>query len=142
MRLWSLSPEYLDAKGIVALWREGLLARKVLRGETKGYKHHPQLKRFQAAPQPLVAIDAYLRGVVEAADKRGYTFDRTKIDWSAQAAMISVTTGQVEYEKEHLLKKLQARDPARIETLLKDAQPHLHPLFTLIDGPVESWEIV
>jgi len=30
MRLWSLHPRYLDAKGLVALWREGLLAQKVL----------------------------------------------------------------------------------------------------------------
>lgn len=32
MRLWSLHPSYLDAVGLVALWREGLLARKVLQG--------------------------------------------------------------------------------------------------------------
>ena len=36
MRLWSLHPRYLDAKGLVALWREGLLAQAVLKGQTKG----------------------------------------------------------------------------------------------------------
>jgi len=25
MRLWTLHPKYLDARGLVALWREGLL---------------------------------------------------------------------------------------------------------------------
>ena len=46
MRLWSLHPKYLDARGLVALWREALLAQAVLRGETRGYRHHPQLARF------------------------------------------------------------------------------------------------
>jgi hypothetical protein len=43
MRLWSLHPQYLDPQGLVALWREALLAQAVLRGKTRGYKHHPQL---------------------------------------------------------------------------------------------------
>ncbi len=47
MRLWSLHPKYLDRQGLLAVWREGLLAQKVLQGKTKGYKNHPQLKRFQ-----------------------------------------------------------------------------------------------
>ena len=29
MRLWSLHPSLLDQKGLVALWREALLAQKV-----------------------------------------------------------------------------------------------------------------
>ena len=36
MRLWSVHPQHLDVRGLVALWREGLLARKVLLGETNG----------------------------------------------------------------------------------------------------------
>jgi len=46
MRIWSLHPKYLDAKGLVALWRDALLARHVLQGKTTGYKNHPQLNRF------------------------------------------------------------------------------------------------
>ena len=79
MRLWSLHPKYLDAQGLVALWREGLLARAVLRGNTRGYKHHPQLDRFTAHAQPRLAINAYLAGVHAEAEARGYSFDRTKI---------------------------------------------------------------
>ena len=33
MRIWSLHPEYLDSRGLVALWREALLAQAVLRGQ-------------------------------------------------------------------------------------------------------------
>lgn len=36
MRLWSLHPNCLDAQGLVALWREALLAQAVLRGQTRG----------------------------------------------------------------------------------------------------------
>ena len=60
MRLWSLHPKYLDTKGLLALWREGLLAQKVLAGKTKGYKNHPQLDRFKAHGSPRKAIGRYL----------------------------------------------------------------------------------
>jgi hypothetical protein len=46
MRLWSVHPKYLDARGLVALWREGLLAQAVLRGRTSGYVRHPQLRKI------------------------------------------------------------------------------------------------
>jgi hypothetical protein len=49
MRIWSLHPRYLDRQGLTAGWREGLLAQKVLTGTTKGYRNHPQLRRFRAA---------------------------------------------------------------------------------------------
>ena len=41
MRLWTLHPQYLDPRGLVALWREALLAQKVLLGRTRGYRAHP-----------------------------------------------------------------------------------------------------
>ncbi len=46
MRLWLIPPKYLDCKGLVALWREGFLAKKVLSNQTRGYKNYPQLLRF------------------------------------------------------------------------------------------------
>lgn len=79
MRLWSLHPKYLDPKGLVALWREALLARAVLRGETRGYRHHPQLQRFQAHATPRMAINAYLMAVHAEATARGYNFDRSAL---------------------------------------------------------------
>lgn len=79
MRLWSLHPVYLDSKGLVAGWREALLAQKVLRGATHGYRSHPQLQRFKEAPDPQAAMSAFLRGLQEEATRRGYNFDAGKI---------------------------------------------------------------
>ena len=53
MRLWSIHPKYLDTKGLLAVWREALLAKKVLENKTKGYKNHPQLERFKQQNDPL-----------------------------------------------------------------------------------------
>ena len=78
MRLWSLHPKYLDSKGLVALWREGLLARAVLKGETKGYKNHPQLIRFKNHENPLAAINTYLLNVYRESERRFYNFNRKK----------------------------------------------------------------
>ena len=75
MRLWTLHPKYLDRQGLLGLWREGLLAQAVLQGKTKGYRHHPQLARFQMHPDPVQAIAHYLREVHEEATRRGYNFD-------------------------------------------------------------------
>jgi hypothetical protein len=67
MRLWSVHPSLLDPKGLVALWREGLLAQKVLQGRTTGYRSHPQLHRFRQSGEPLAAIATYLWAVHDAA---------------------------------------------------------------------------
>lgn len=140
MRLWSLHPKYLDAKGLVALWREGLLARKVLRGKTKGYKHHPQLDRFKNHRSSLRAIDSYLIVVFEEAKNRGYRFDRRKIGWRFTRIRISVSRGQLKYELSHLMKKLKLRDPERGKSLRGLLVPKRHPLFKVVPGDVESWE--
>jgi hypothetical protein len=142
MRLWSLHPRYLDTRGLTALWREALLAQKVLRGETRGYRHHPQLERFKRLPDPHSAVSAYLQAVLEEAQQRGYHFDPAKIDPGGQAAPIPVTRGQVSYEWEHLKNKLSRRDPARLEHFSEVASPDLHPLFYAVPGPVASWERV
>lgn len=140
MRLWSLHPRHLDPQGLVALWREALLAKAVLRGETRGYRHHPQLERFNAHPQPRSAINAYLAAVHEEASARGYRFDRSKIGPLRQVATIAVTTGQVEREWEHLLRKLAARSPVLYERWAATPGPGLHPLFHGVPGPVAPWE--
>ena len=141
MRLWSLHPEYLDAKGIVALWREGLLARKVLQGKTKGYTQHPQLKRFRAHDSPLDAIDAYLEAVANEAGRRGYFFDTGKIRTGLSPKRLSVTRGQVAYEREHLVSKLERRDPERLQRFSVVSDPRCHPLFRIREGDVEDWEV-
>ena len=140
MRLWSLHPGYLDARGLIALWREGLLARKVLQHKTEGYKSHPQLDRFDAQLQPTVAMDCYLRFVYEEAVRRGYHFDAAKIGHKQQCPKIPVTDRQLQYELNHLKTKMKLRDPARYKKILAVKKPRAHPLFKVIMGGVEPWE--
>lgn len=125
----------------MALWREGLLARAVLHGSTRGYRHQPQLRRFQAHPEPHRAINSYLASVLEEATRRGYSFDASKVEpMDLPPAPITSTTGQLEYEWLHLLDKLQRRNPALHERWRTVTSLEPHPLFTLRPGPVEPWE--
>jgi Pyrimidine dimer DNA glycosylase len=140
MRLWSLHPKYLDACGLVALWREGLLAQAVLRGRTAGYRHHPQLQRFRAQPSPLGSIADYLRGVNAEAVRRGYRFAGQKISSARGAGKIVVTLGQAEHEWRHLMSKLANRDPELHERLGHVECPETHPLFRVAPGCTEPWE--
>lgn len=140
MRLWSLHPSFLDSKGLVALWREGLLAKAVLAEQTRGYKNHPQLERFKCQPDPQAAINAYLREVYREAERRGYRFDICKLDATRPCPRIRVTEGQLHYEWMHLQCKLLRRDPPRHarNASVTDIQPH--PLMKVIHGEIESWE--
>ena len=140
MRLWSLHPKYLDPQGLVALWREALLAQAVLRGETKGYRQHPQLERFKSHPATLTAISLYLQAVAAEADLRGYAFDKSKIKPPRDGATLTVTSGQLAYEWVHLLAKLKLRNPALYEQHLAIAAPQTHPLFSVRAGDIEPWE--
>ena len=140
MRLWSVHPEYLDVKGLVALWREALLAKKVLEGKTKGYKEHSQLERFKSSENPLNCINCYLSEVYNEALKRGYSFDRTKIDLNCKPCRISVTEGQLEYEREHLLKKLSVRNIERYNNLISFHKFRPNPIFKVVKGGIEKWE--
>ena len=142
MRLWSLHPKYLDVKGLTAVWREGLLAQKVLQGCTRGYRNHPQLQRFRAQPNPTAAIAAYLAEIFAEATRRGYHFDRSKLSPFQDPPLIPVTRGQVRYEWQHLLVKLQRRDLARFQQLAPLLEPTIHPLFRLVEGNIEKWEVL
>ena len=144
MRLWSLHPEYLDSKGLVALWREGLLARAVLNGKTKGYTNHPQLIRFRKQAHPILFLDTYLNHVYLEANRRGYNFNHEKIGTERTSKQIPVTSGQISYELEHLQKKLKKRDNKRyqeINKLWKEGDsPIPNPIFKVIPGDIEIWE--
>ncbi|MDR7385702.1 pyrimidine dimer DNA glycosylase/endonuclease V [Promicromonospora iranensis] len=145
MRLWSLDPAMLDRQGLVACWREALLAQAVLLGRTKGYTQHPQLERFREHPQPAVAISAYLHGLRDEATRRGYTFDPQRIsqpldEHTRSAARIVVTAGQLDLEWQHLLHKLAVRSPAHRAHVVSAEPPSPHPLFVVVPGPAASWE--
>lgn len=140
MRIWSLHPRYLDPQGLVALWRETLLAQAVLRGETKGYKNHPQLDRFKAHATPILAINSYLAGIFSEATIRGYSFNRSKIGSTRSGIKITVTKGQMDFEWDHLQRKLAQRSPEIFARLRNDTPVECHPLFTVRSGPIADWE--
>jgi hypothetical protein len=147
MRLWSLHPSYLDVKGLVALWREGLLALAVAKGKTRGYRNHPQLVRFNLCKDPVTTLDRYLLAVHAEASARGYAFDRSKLaaklavkDGAGPSrASLTVTQGQLDYEWQHLLRKLHSRDRTRWARQ-RDENPAVHPMFRIVAGPIEPWE--
>jgi len=141
MRLWTLHPRYLDAKGLVALWREALLAQAVLRGRTRGYRQHPQLERFRACAAPAAAIATYLDAVHTEALRRGYAFDAARIGPGRLGTKLPATRGQLAYEWAHLSRKLRARSPEMLRALGHVAAPVAHPLFRLRAGGVASWEV-
>lgn len=140
MRLWSIHPRYLDPQGLVALWREALLAQAVLRGETRGYRNHPQLERFKAQSEPLAAIALYLQAVHAEAQARGYRFDRDKFTVGAADLTIPVTEGQIDYEWGHLLEKLRLRNPELHRKWVSTPEPAPHPLFRVCAGEIAPWE--
>ena len=141
MRIWSLHPRYLDPKGLVALWRETLLAQKVLRGQTKAYREHPQLQRFRLQDSPLASIADYLKVVHAEATRRGYKFDRSKINRKkGEVTPSPVHSGQLHYEWEHVLAKLKERSPELYQRFHDFKTPAVHPLFRIVPGDIESWE--
>ncbi len=140
MRIWSLHPGYLDRQGLVACWRESLLAQKVLAGKTVGYTRHPQLARFRVLDDPLAGIGAYLQGLADEAGLRGYRFDVSRIARPDRVFTLTVTRGQLDVEAAHLLAKLKERSPERVAGFPKPADLLPHPLFTVAPGPVADWE--
>lgn len=141
MRLWTLHPKYLDARGLVAVWREGLLARAVLQGKTKGYRHHPQLQRFRSHSSPRAALNTYLDLVAAEAGSRGYSFNRRKIGPVREGIVLQATDGQLAYEWAHLLRKLRQRSPQLHRRWRDENVPQPHPLFHIVRGDVEPWEV-
>jgi hypothetical protein len=142
MRIWSIHPKYLDTKGLVAVWRETLLAKHVLEGKTKGYKNHPQLNRFKQLKEPLNGINYYLSVIHAEACNRQYVFDKNKVNWNFRKTTLQVTTAQLDYEARHLLQKLKLRDNKKYLQLKKLPAFEPHPLFKPVAGEVEDWEVV
>lgn len=140
MRLWSLHPRYLDSRGLVALWREALLAQAVLLGRTQGYRRHPQLSRFRDRNDPPASIAAYLTAVHEEVIAREYNFDASRIVSSGPAGPIEVSAGQIAFEWAHLMKKFAHRAPKLRERWGSVKTPRPHPLFRVVEGGVADWE--
>lgn len=160
MRLWSINPRYLDCIGLVALWREALLAQKVLKGGPPynvPYGRHPQLQRFKETPEPLRTLRYYLGEVYREARLRNYNFNKKLISPIPRSLDESerprVTQGQIIYELKFLLKKLRQRDSEKKYWVSRDLaifidksdtdQPFMNRTFTLTQGEnTEPWEKV
>jgi hypothetical protein len=140
MRLWTIHPKYLDSKGLVAVWREGLLAQKVLLGQTRGYRHHPQLERFRAHPDPVTMIASYLSSIHAEAAAREYRFDQSKIAAEPSSTVVEETEGQLVFEWQHLLAKLAVRAPSLHQQFLSITLPEPRSLFRIVPGPKQPWE--
>jgi hypothetical protein len=140
MRLWSIHPSLLDSRGLIALWQEALRAQKGLRGKTKGYRHHPQLQRFQQCSNSLGAICAYLWAIQDEATRRGCAFDASRIAGARRPIAIGVSNGQLAFERKHLHEKLHRRDAQQWRTLRRMRELPAHPMFTVHAGGVERWE--
>ena len=140
MRLWTIHPCYLDRQGLLALWRECLLAQAVLLGKTKGYLHHPQLIRFRGQRVPVSAIATYLAAAHKESLQRGYHFDKNLIQRGRIRKRIPETRGQLLYEWHHLLSKLQGRSPEHFLSIRHITEPTSHPLFEIVPGEVKDWE--
>jgi hypothetical protein len=140
MRLWSLNLKYLDPQGLLACWRESLLAKKVLEGKTIGYKNHPQLIRFKKLDDPIQGINSYLEQIFIESQSRGYNFDKSKIGSKKFKGKIIVTKGQIEYEFEHLKNKLKTRNVKKFLELKKISKIEPNPIFEIVSGKKEEWE--
>ncbi|MFN3484855.1 MAG: pyrimidine dimer DNA glycosylase/endonuclease V [Planctomycetota bacterium] len=141
MRLWSLHPRYLDPKGLVAVWREGLLAQAVLtRGKTCGYARHPQLERFRKTFRPSAFLAEYLRTVYNEGRRRGYRFDASKIAPLRTRGRLTISRNQIAFEWRHLKRKVASRAPTWSLYLEGIRRPRPHPLFKVVPGPIAPWE--
>ncbi len=140
MRLWSIHPRYLDPPGLGGLWREALLAQRVVEGHTAAYRNHPQARRVLGQVDPWGAIHDYLIGVWEEGQRRGYRYDRSRISEHSGGHPMEVPRGQIEYELALLCFKLAVRNRGALSALpdLERALPH--PSITIVEGGIAPWE--
>ena len=140
MRLWTIHPKYLDSSGLIACWRETLLAKHVLKNATKGYKNHPQLIRFKKSPDPVLYINYFLYQIYLESVNRGFNFDKSKVDFKQVSSKLNTTTKQVEYEFNHLQKKLKLRSPDKYTENSKVKKIDVNDIFTVVKGKIEDFE--
>jgi hypothetical protein len=146
VRLWSIHPKYLDAKGLVACWKEALEAQDYIWGDRKGGRHenHPALNRFHWHQNPKHAISGYLAAILEEAAERGFNYNASLIRYPlGRCQRIYVSTAQLSFERQHLKKKLEERNQTeKLNQLLHKGLPAQHPLFLRLYEPVSfPWEL-
>lgn len=85
-------------------------------------------------------MTAFLTGIAEEAERRGYHFDTSKISGRKLNGQIEETKGQLLYEWAHLKAKLRKRAPEVYRSFGKVKTPDAHPLFRIIPGEIRKWE--
>jgi hypothetical protein len=83
---------------------------------------------------------AFLTGIAEEAQRRGYHFDASKISGRKPRSQIEETKGQLLYEWAHLKAKLRTRAPEVYRCFRKVKTPEAHPLFRIVPGGIREWE--
>ena len=150
MRIWSIHPKYLDGKRLVAQWREALLCRAVLEGQTKGYVNHPQFLRIKKHSQPHYLINVFLYEIWKEGKRRGYDFDKSKLmenligKYGGPLELMDVNDGQLEYEFKHLQNKLVEFHEKYMENVqaFNDEGISPNPCFSIVFGDVMEFEKV
>src|SRR5574343_1630958 len=128
MRLWSLSPKYLDGKALGGLWNEALLARNCIACDydlsINRYSNHSQLIRFKQHSDANILINYYLTEVYKESLKRGYKYNANRIDHTVVIpTKIEVNKVQILYEIGHLWNKLiQRKSFLQLEILHSDVR--------------------
>jgi len=89
---------------------------------------------------PLAAVAAFLAGIADEAQRRGYHFNAAKISRRRFKGQIPETNGQLLYEWRHLQTKLRARAPQMGRQFRGVTIPEPHPLFRIVPGKVRDWE--
>lgn len=161
MRVWSIHPAYLDTKGLVASWKEGIQGLNALRNPRKPngkwamFAHHPQLIRFKRFENPELCLSEYLHFIADEADRRNYNFNRNLIlpRLDENPYQIWITCGQLIYEWDFLSHKVTCRTgfweygkptingKSTVETIASWSCV-VHPMVVLIPGDIECWEKV
>lgn len=146
MRLWSFHPKYLNRQYLGAVWHEGITkAQTGLQGGR--YKNHSQLQRFRVAKDPLALLALYLSSIWQESVNRGFSYNwhlvKRDIPSILYFTKIPVTTGQLDYEWRHYLKKIRKNDFEWYYNKLNEVWlPDPHPVFYVVKGDIEDWERV
>ena len=69
-------------------------------------------------------------------------FNKSYFKRPAESVTLTVTQGQLIYEFNHLLGKLKVRDKALYDKLKNTKTIVPHPMFNIIKGGPEAWEII
>lgn len=132
MSLWTVHPKYLDKQGLIALWREGLLAQKSLNGELDIELNNQVWQQFKNSENPLKAIGTYLSFIASEGARRGYKLGHEKIIYpNFDDNKFDIRPQDLIFEMKHLRDKLKLRDKNKWHEVNQVEQVEPNPAFRL-----------